>query len=274
MQAPPADVSQATTQPATAAYVAALRERFARELEGMPPWATPPFWERVRQPREGDAVSPGLLVHFLWRAKIQGDQPAARELFLLVLERTEAANRRWAAGVAERTPGLRGAASYAVREDLRQELTFFLWERLGSADAEPWALFFWRSLAYAQRHVASAYMERNGHWVRATTRSPTRGSARLLSALAESLEARMTIPGGVAQREPFTSAELADLRALVLRLPPRERVAVVLRFWQQSDEREIATALGGVTTRTVRNVLQRAYARLRVAYLGAEEDQI
>ena len=50
------------------------------------------------------------------------------------------------------------------------------------------------------------------------------------------------------------------------RLPDRERQAVVLRFWYDASETEIAEALGGVTTRTVRNILTRAYARLRGGY--------
>lgn len=61
-------------------------------------------------------------------------------------------------------------------------------------------------------------------------------------------------------------AELSDLRALIARLPERERLAVVMRFWQQADESEIAEALGGVTTRAVRYTLRRAYNRLRAWY--------
>lgn len=43
---------------------------------------------------------------------------------------------------------------------------------------------------------------------------------------------------------------------------------MILRFWRQADEREIAEALGGVTTRTVRNILRRAYTLLRERYAG------
>jgi RNA polymerase sigma factor (sigma-70 family) len=69
-----------------------------------------------------------------------------------------------------------------------------------------------------------------------------------------------------------TRAELADLSLFVLRLPPRERAAVVLRFWQQISETQIAATLG-VTPRTVRNLLRRAYARLR-NYYGEREGNI
>jgi RNA polymerase sigma factor (sigma-70 family) len=67
------------------------------------------------------------------------------------------------------------------------------------------------------------------------------------------------------------AAELAELRLLVANLPPRERIAVILRFWQQADEREVAEVLWGITTRTVRNILRRAYTRLRARYASEGE---
>ncbi len=70
-------------------------------------------------------------------------------------------------------------------------------------------------------------------------------------------------------RDSFTAAELADLRALVLALPIRERAAVVLRDWQEASEREIAQALA-VSPRTVRTYLRRAHDALRAAYQGTE----
>src|SRR6185437_5381975 len=69
----------------------------------------------------------------------------------------------------------------------------------------------------------------------------------------------------VEPRDPFDAADLADLRGYVEQLPPRERAAVVMRYWQRAREHEIADALG-VTARTVRNLLQRANAQLYALY--------
>lgn len=70
----------------------------------------------------------------------------------------------------------------------------------------------------------------------------------------------------------FDRAELADLRTLVTRLPRSQAAAVVMRYWQHATDAEIADALGGVTTRTVRNYLHRAHQTLRGWYVGDAAD--
>jgi DNA-directed RNA polymerase specialized sigma24 family protein len=70
--------------------------------------------------------------------------------------------------------------------------------------------------------------------------------------------------------DSFTAAELSDLRALVCALPISERAAVVMRYWQDASEGEVARGLG-VSTRMVRYYLRRAYTRLRAGYTPEEE---
>jgi DNA-directed RNA polymerase specialized sigma24 family protein len=102
---------------------------------------------------------------------------------------------------------------------------------------------------------------------------PTRGLAILLSQLPSyASDDGLGITDGTQQTQLLT-AELADLRLLVANLPAKERIAVILRFWRQADEREIAEALGGVSTRTVRNILRRAYTVLRARYAGEGGDE-
>ncbi len=72
----------------------------------------------------------------------------------------------------------------------------------------------------------------------------------------------------------FSSAELSDLRELVRRLPVRPRMAIVLRYWQDATEGEIAEALGGVTTRTVRNYLRQGHTLLRGWYAECEAGRL
>jgi DNA-directed RNA polymerase specialized sigma24 family protein len=123
-------------------------------------------------------------------------------------------------------------------------------------------------------------MERNGYWpASGASQHPEGLPALLLSRLAaegesdgRSVEERVAaldyVPDYVLDDARLTQADLADLRELVGRLPQRERLAVVMRFWQQASEAEIALALGGVSTRTVRYTLTRAYRRLRAWYAG------
>lgn len=253
--------------------LALARRRLADELERLPGWKTPAFWRQVRTEEPGRVVSLGALAHCVRRAAQAEDVPAARELFTLLIGRIERQNLRWAAQTVARTPVLRGDSAEAARDDLTQEIALYLWQRL-RAGGEQWDLFFARALVFAQRHVAAAYMEKRGLWPRAGVRQPSRIAARLVERLAAAAGEDGTEATDGAEpadeAEPLAAAELADLRALVLELPLPERVAVVLRFWQGASEDEIARALGGVTARTVRNYLRRAYTRLRAAYEGVE----
>lgn len=257
--------------PGASDLVALARRRLADELTLLPAWKTPAFWWRMRTRDTARTVSLGALAHFVRRAAAADDAPAVRELFTLLIERTERLNLRWAARTVERTPALHGDVAEAARDDLMQELAMYLWERMRHG-GEQWEIFFYRALEFAQRHVASAYMEKRGLWPRAGVRQPR----QVLAHLVESLSSYTATDGAGGEEElsadatPFASVELTDLRLLVLDLPLPQRIAVVLRFWQDASEDEIALALGGVTTRTVRNHLRRAYDLLRAAYEGPE----
>jgi RNA polymerase sigma factor (sigma-70 family) len=223
----------------------------------------------LRDVEAGTAISSGALVALLREAMRARDRSLVEELFLLLLRRAEGPNSRWAARVVAQTPAARPARE-SVREDLKQELTLYLWQRITRENDPAWELYFERALAFAQRHVARSYMRRNGYWPASAT--PEGLPALLLSRLAAygeddgaSAEERLAAPTDL-----LTVADLADLRALVVRLPQRERIAIVMRFWLGAREHEIARALG-VTTRTVRNALRRAYTRLRAEYDGHSE---
>jgi RNA polymerase sigma factor (sigma-70 family) len=124
-----------------------------------------------------------------------------------------------------------------------------------------WELFFGRALAYMQRHIADAWRRRMRP--QASPISLGRFQARE----DEHAESALSAPE---QLDELSQVELSDLRALVARLPERERLVIVLRYWGSASEDVIAEALGGVTTRTVRGLLTRAYARLRAAYTGGD----
>jgi RNA polymerase sigma-70 factor (sigma-E family) len=58
------------------------------------------------------------------------------------------------------------------------------------------------------------------------------------------------------------SAELTDLRQALAGLPAKQRVVLVLRYWQDLNEAEIADLLG-CRQGTVKSRASRAYAQLR-----------
>jgi RNA polymerase sigma factor (sigma-70 family) len=206
-------------------------------------------------------------VAILRHAVRQRQMSITREVFIVLLTRIEAANGFWARQTVRRLPGIAPEAMRMAEEDLAQELALHLWEELALREGEAWELFFRRAMVFARAHVARRYLERHGY----------RTGQRLVLFFSE------IAPGndeGAASaddlplpepRDPFTAADLADLRGYVEQLPPRERAAVVMRYWQRAREHEIAAGLG-VTSRTVRNLLRKAHARLYALYMQARED--
>jgi RNA polymerase sigma factor (sigma-70 family) len=242
------------------------RLRLAREIAALPRWGTPALWSRLRSHDSHTSASSGALVSYLRLAMRRGEQQAARELFLLLLGRVERLNRQWALRAIARTPSLRADPS---TEDLLQELTLRLWDEIALRRDEAWEIFFTRALGFAQRHIATAFMERNGYWVASGVRRPSRGVAIPFSRLMARCEADEQAPDEWPHLEDpadgMVAAELADLRALVERLPKRQRALILMRYWQDAREQDIATTLG-VSTRAVRAMLARAHAKLRAAY--------
>jgi RNA polymerase sigma factor (sigma-70 family) len=265
--AAPAAPNQAAL-PLADPLIAAARERLAGELASLPSWGSPAFWARVRHDAdtEADPLARGTLAALVAEATRREDATAARALFTALLEEIEAGSQRWAARIAAQTAGARGLTDGgALRDDLCQELALRLWRRLAVSPSEGWWLFFERALEFERRHTATAYMTRNGFWPRVQV-GQTMPPARLDALLQR--EAWPEPPDARAELA-HTAAELADLAAAVAQLPERERIAVVLRFWRHAPEAEIAQTLG-CAERTVRNLLRRAYARLRAAYTKEE----
>lgn len=253
--------------------IALARARRALELGRLPEWGTvltPLVWQRLRQ-REG-SLSSGTLVAVLRQAVRQRQMAVARDLFILLMERIETGNRFWARQSVRRIVNIPVESERMMREDLHQELTLYLWEELALRDGEGWELFFRRSLAYARLRAARRYLERHGY----------RPSQPVVAFFSEVVAQRsyderdaVSLASALARAEPdndaFTAADLADLRGYVEQLPPRERAAVVMRYWLGAREHEIAIALG-VTVRTVRNLLHRANARLYALYTGTDHE--
>jgi RNA polymerase sigma-70 factor (sigma-E family) len=78
------------------------------------------------------------------------------------------------------------------------------------------------------------------------------------------------IPDQVVADHSVTSDQYETLRRAIDRLPQRMRTAVVLRYFEDMTEAEIASALG-VSLGTVKSTVSRAVAKLRIdAELQAE----
>jgi len=254
--------------PPAADLVEQSRQRLAAELEKWPPVESPLLWAELRS--RLSPPSPGARVHYIRVARTQGRHRLARDLFVGLLEEIEASCASWARRCVGRTLVIPGSERERLREELRQELALRLWDEVGLGKKPGWELFFTRALTFAEQHVASSLMQQRGYWPTNDRAEPQRSANRLLIHLQlEERADRQASPINL-----FSSAELADLRELVRRLPVRPRTAIVLRYWQDATEGEIAQALGGVTTRTVRNYLRQGHVLLRGWYAECEARRI
>jgi RNA polymerase sigma factor (sigma-70 family) len=256
------DLSSAET------LVALARRRLDAELRALPPPGSAAQRAALLAETSHGGVSFGALTHAIRVAARAERMAETRDLFVALLRRIDGLNRRWVVSALWSLP-ISSAERRERAQDLAQDLTVLLWEQIGQRDDDAWELFFQRALVFAQSHVAATYLRRQGLRADPRARQPERGLAIVFSRLVDaSGDDSETAGPSAADTAAFTRAELADLRALVARLPTRERLAVVMRFWQQASEAEIALALGGVSTRTVRYTLTRAYRRLRAWYAG------
>lgn len=251
--------------------VALARARLAEELRALETLDPVELRARLLKIETQTCVSRGALVHYVRMAVDVGRQADAQALFVALTRRIEGLTGKWvrrtvlSAGLTLAADEWREHAS-----DLAQEQTLRLWDVIACGEDPAWELFFGRALAFAQGHIADAWLRRVRPRAGGRRAAPPVSLTRMLDGGESELEdAALTQAGALGDSERLSLAELADLRALVGRLPERERVAVVLRFWAGANEGAIAEALGGVTTRAVRYTLKRAYRRLRVWYEGA-----
>jgi RNA polymerase sigma-70 factor (sigma-E family) len=135
--------------------------------------------------------------------------------------------------------GERGLAEDVVMEALIRVRA--QWERIGGLDQRD---------AYVRRMVVNEYLSWRRKWSR-------------LVPVAEPAE--RTGQGNLADEHAVREELVAQLR----RLPRRQRAAVVLRFYEDLDDAEIAEMLGCRAV-TVRGYISRALRTLRVELMPSE----
>src|SRR5205823_4632229 len=94
------------------------------------------------------------------------DRSTAEHHFATLLQGSKASTERWLRRTIALTPALHNASAYAVCEELRQELAIHLWKRIADPTRHEmaWEHTYWRTLIYAQQHVATSYMCQAGYW--------------------------------------------------------------------------------------------------------------
>lgn len=132
------------------------------------------------------------------------------------------------------------AGNHADAEDLAQQAllqAYRSWSKVSGAD---------QPIAYLRRTLTNIYI------------SQQRPLARKLELLTDAPPEPRTAPGAAGPEDHL------ELWPHVASLPPRQRAVIVLRYYEQLSEREIADALG-CSTGNVKSTAHRALKALRAA---------
>ncbi len=152
-------------------------------------------------------------------------------------------------------------ARLPVRAVVSPEPSFADFYRDTYADMVRLAYLLTGSVDTAQDLVQDAFVGTHGAWSR--VREPRAYIRRAVAnACMSHHRRRFREERPHARVDDATSLDADELFDVLATLPVRERAAVVLRYWQGLDEREIAEAIG-CRPGTVGSLLHRAHAHLR-----------
>jgi RNA polymerase sigma factor (sigma-70 family) len=207
-----------------------------------------------------------VVVRCLRANVVREDVQLRNRLLALIVQRTQTANERWAQRVLKVADILPGECPM-LADDLYADLC----ERMLYAVLDPqrhfWEVNFLHCLYFERQHVFRSLMMREGRWynpaVEQSERVPYTSVISLDHALSLEHDETMALEIADPQAEMmFCSIDRHDLLQFVFRLPAPLRSVVLLVFWEDRSAKEAAQTLG-ITDRTVRNRLQRAFHLLR-----------
>lgn len=155
--------------------------------------------------------------------------------------------------VEESTSSLLGTAYLLTRdrqaaEELVQDslvALYPLWPKVAAAQSP---------IAYARRALINRYLNQQRH-------------ASVVERIGELLPDRQAPPDFARQVD-----DRDQLRRVLSTLPPRQRAAVVLRYFHDLSDQQVADELGCRAT-TVRSLISRALTTLRAATYGGSDQQ-
>jgi DNA-directed RNA polymerase specialized sigma24 family protein len=214
------------------------------------------------------------IVHCLRIAVSRGDIQCRNRLLALIVQRTQTANERWVQRALQ-AADMRASECTMLAEDLYADLCERMLYAVLDSRRNFWEVNFLHCLYFERKHAFRSLMTREGRWYNPAVEKCERVPHASIISLdrAISLEQVETTALTIADPQAdtlFRSIDHYDLLQHVFRLPTHLRAVVLLIFWEGKSEKEAAHILG-ITDRTIRNRLQRAFKVLR-AILIAQED--
>jgi hypothetical protein len=243
------------------------RRKLACMYRSLPDSASPVFWNVVEK-----ADIP-LEVLVICLRNVTNNQHRQRILHIIV-QRTQIMNEYWAGNVLKHV-----ALHVDERAALICDLCADLYEHMLRALLDPSKLFweenFLHCLYFERRHVYRSFMTREGRWHDSRVLKSERVPRGLLQ--------RLDQPISQAEGEPYLldledehaqkmlqAVDAGDLLKFVLLLPEHLKAVVLLLYWEERSEKDIARILN-VSDRTVRNRIQAALKLLRGFFLDQME---
>lgn len=189
-----------------------------------------------------------------------------RRLIEIIIRRTQHENECWAASLLAHLP-LYQDERHMLIGDLCADLYECLVRALLDSERHFWEEHFYHCLRYERQHVYRAFMVREGRWRGREVAQGSRVPRTLMLSLErppcldDSSKPYLELEDHEAERM-LRSVETNTLLSLVLLLPASLRMILLLLFWQELTEKEVARILN-ITDRTVRTRKRQALEQLR-----------
>lgn len=240
------------------------RQAFAYLYSTLPAYGSHAYWRVVEENDATFALPIEVLVRCLRAAIARGDVEGRNRIMTRIIRRTQKDNEYWARNVLNTLHIQTHEWKEAVR-DLFADLYEHMMRRLLDPGRLFWEENFYHCLRFERMHVFRMFLVREG-WLNMHEQSD-----RIPRNLVESLDVAPpnsddehsgpVIEDELAQKALLT-VELSDVPLLLLLLPEYLQSVLVLLYWEDKTEKEVATLLN-ITDRTVRNRLQHALHLLR-----------
>ena len=245
------------------------RHRFTTIYDALPVPASAAFWSSV-----ASADMPlEVIVRCLRDAASRGDVLCRNQLLSLIVQRTQTANEHWAHRVLK-TGGILPGEHRTLADDLYADLCERMLHAVLDARRHFWEEHFFHCLYFERKHVFCSLMMREGRWYDPMVVKSERIPRAVLKSLdstsmPDQSEAMNLEIEDLQAAMMFRAIDSTDLLQFVMRLPAKLSCVVLLVFWEECTEKEAAQVLG-ITDRTIRNRLQKAFKMLRSALLQEE----
>ncbi|HTI14586.1 MAG TPA: sigma-70 family RNA polymerase sigma factor [Dictyobacter sp.] len=229
------------------------RSLVALTYQTLPVYNSVAFWQCLEQTNMFFEVLVKVFRSCVQRQDAQG----SNRVFAVMLQRIKKSCECWAYRQLRRFIARQDELELLVH-DLCGDVYEMLYRALIDERRSFWEEHFFYMLSCERNHVLQAFMMREG-W---RQRKQIQYSRRIPRALVAGYDVLLDIEDESAQRM-LVAIEQADILRFVLRLPEPLRHVIVLLFWAEKTQKDVAHILN-VSDRTVRNRLREACSRLQV----------